>query len=279
MRRERVADDIYVFTSELYAQVTAGAVITPAGAIVIDTMIFPEESKAIHRFLTQRVGTEVRYIINTHYHADHTYGNCFFPGATIVSSALCYEYLRTRGKDGLEKAKRQSRVFDEVALNLPSLVFESGILELRLGDKTLELRLSPGHSDDSITVLVREDRVLFAADTLMPVPFFLDGSFDDLVNSLEALKGGGYENVIQGHGEIILRGEVEQKIDADLNYLRCIKKHVEIALNKPNPQHYLRGVDIEKCGKSRIPLNGEVQNLHEGNLKALLEQYRAMQKA
>ena len=280
MRRERVADDIYVFTSELYAQVTAGAVITPAGAILIDSMVFPEEAKAIRQFLTQRLNTTVRYIVNTHYHADHTYGNCFFPEATVVSSALCYEYLKTRGKEGLAQAKKQSpRVFGEVSLRIPSLVFESGTMEIRLGGKTLELRLSPGHSDDSITVLVREDRVMFAADTLMPVPFFLDGSFDDLVQSLENLKGGSYENVIQGHGEIILRGEVERKIETDLSYLNCIKEHVEIALNKSDPLAYLMTIDIEKCGKSRIPLNGEVQNLHQGNLKTLLAQYQEMQKA
>ena len=38
MQRERVADDIYVFTSDLYAQVTAGVVVTSEGAVVIDTL-------------------------------------------------------------------------------------------------------------------------------------------------------------------------------------------------------------------------------------------------
>ena len=41
MLRERVSEDVYVFTSELYAQVTAGAVLSADGAIVIDTLPFP----------------------------------------------------------------------------------------------------------------------------------------------------------------------------------------------------------------------------------------------
>ena len=44
MQRERVADDIYVFTSDLYAQVTAGVIMTSEGAVVIDTLAYPEET-------------------------------------------------------------------------------------------------------------------------------------------------------------------------------------------------------------------------------------------
>ncbi len=274
MRRERVADDIYVFTSDLYAQVTAGAVITPAGSILIDTMVFPEESKAIRQFLEQRLNTQIRYVINTHYHADHTYGTCFFEGATVVAHALCYHSLNTQGRDSLEQVKQGSRTFKDVYVRLPNLVFEKGTMEIRLGGKTLQLRHSPGHSNDSIVVAVKEDRVLFAADTLMPVPHFIDGSYDDFIESLNKLKGTNYENVIQGHGEVILRGEVERKIDSDLEYLAKIKEYVTIALTKPDAEAYLATIDIEKCGKSRIPLNGDVQKLHESNLQALLQQYR-----
>jgi cyclase len=73
MQRERVADDIYVFTSDVYAQVTAGAVITSDGAILIDTLLFPEETRSIRLFVEGRLGSPVKYVINTHYHADHTY--------------------------------------------------------------------------------------------------------------------------------------------------------------------------------------------------------------
>ena len=60
MQRERVADDIYVFTSEVYAQVTAGAVITSEGAIFIDTLVFPEETRNIRNFIEGRLGCPVR---------------------------------------------------------------------------------------------------------------------------------------------------------------------------------------------------------------------------
>ena len=89
MQRERVADDIYVFTSDIYAQVTAGVVVTSEGAVVIDTLVYPEETLQIKRFVEMRLGTSVRYVINTHFHADHTTGTCFFPGHGLLLDARC----------------------------------------------------------------------------------------------------------------------------------------------------------------------------------------------
>src|SRR5206468_6464727 len=146
------------------------------------------------------------------------------------------------------------------------------IMTLRLGNKTIQLWHTPGHSPDSIVCLIREDRVLFAADTLMPVPYYVDGDYDDFLQSLTSLQNNNFETVVQGHGEVILRGEIEEKIQNDLDYLAAVKQHVETALGNRNPETYLDSVDIEQCGKSRIPLNGHVQNLHKANLRALYRQ-------
>ncbi|NIT56042.1 MAG: hypothetical protein GWN00_07325, partial [Aliifodinibius sp.] len=51
MRRERVSDDIYVFTSSLYAQVTASAVVQKEGIVVVDTLPYPEETQSMISFL------------------------------------------------------------------------------------------------------------------------------------------------------------------------------------------------------------------------------------
>ena len=278
MQRERVADDIYVFTSELYAQVTAGAVVTSEGAILIDTLVFPEEARAIRYFLEERLNCPVRYVINTHYHADHTYGTCFFEHAQVVAHARCFDLLDTRGREGLIQAQHGTHELRDIRVVLPHVLFESGTMVVHLGNKTVELRHSPGHSPDSIVCLVREDRVLFAADTLMPLPYFVDGSYDDFVSSLNAMKNGGYENVVQGHGEVVLRGEVEEIIQGNLDYLATIHREVQKALGEGlSLEVLLERLDIESAGKSRIPLNGLVQDLHRANLEALYYELQGQQ--
>lgn len=276
MQRERVADDIYVFTSDLYAQVTAGVVVTTEGAVLIDTLAYPQETLLIKRFVESRLSTSVRYVINTHFHADHTIGTCFFEGARVIAHARCRDLLNTRGRESLERAKAASPELRDVKVKLPDVVFDSGTMALHVGNKTFQLWSTPGHSPDSIVCLVKEDRTLFAADTLMPLPYFVDGSYEDFLSSLYSLQDGNYENVIQGHGEIILRGEIEDKIQEDILYLLKLGEAVDSALAAPDPGRALEAIDIEACGKSRILLNGGGVQLHRQNVLALASQRREL---
>jgi glyoxylase-like metal-dependent hydrolase (beta-lactamase superfamily II) len=269
MVRERIADDIYIFTSRLYAQVTAGAILTKDGAILVDTLYFPKETKAIKTFLEERLGTAVRYLINTHYHADHTQGTYLFPQAQVISHSLCRELLNQSGRNGLVQAKEETPELDEVELVLPDLVVAEGTLCLHLGGKTIELRHMPGHSPDLLAVYVTNSQVLFASDNLMPVPTIFDGSHDDLVHSLETILALEAETIVQGHGGVILRGEIEGVIHSNLAYLRNIHTAVERIVSNGNSAESLKKVDIESCGKSRIPLNGLVADLHYANLHKL----------
>jgi glyoxylase-like metal-dependent hydrolase (beta-lactamase superfamily II) len=276
MQRERVADDIYVFTSDLYAQVTAGVILTTEGAIVIDTLVYPEETLLIKRFVETRLSTNVRYVINTHFHADHTTGTCFFNGAKVISHALCRDLLNTRGRESIEKARSAFSEMRDVNLRLPDMVFDDGVMNLHVGNKTLQLWHTPGHSADSIVCLVKEDRVLFAADTVMPIPYFVGGDFDAFINSLNSLRQGNYENIIQGHGEVILRGEIEHKLQEDIDYLLNLQTAVNHALSSDNPDSALQAINVESCGKSRILLNGTVEQLHRGNVQALVARQREL---
>lgn len=269
MVRERIADDIYVFTSRRYAQVTAGAVLTKEGVILIDTLFYPDETRDIKQFVEQRLGLPVRYIVNTHYHADHTLGTCLFPKAQVVSHAKCRDLLDTAGRDGLEQMKSQSPDFEEVEIILPTLIFNTGNLNIHLGGKTVRLSHTPGHSPDLISALVVNDKILFASDTVMPVPTMFDGSFKDLNQTLQSMLDMGIDTMVRGHGEVILRGEVQDLIQSDLAYLESIRQAVDNVIANNDPLVTLESITIESCGKSRIPLNGFVSDLHQANLRKL----------
>ena len=272
LQRERVAENVYSFQSDVYAQVNAGAVVGPNWAVVIDTLALPEETLAIRQFIEQELQVPIRYVINTHFHADHTWGNYLFPNATILASTLCRELLDTRGRASLEKARKQGTTFRQSRIILPHLTFAEGSLSLRVGKKTLSLIFLPGHSPDNLGVIVEEDRVLFAGDVLMPIPYIVDGNADEMVLSLKQISLIGFENVVQGHGDIVLRGEVEYSVKDNLAYLSAIRRAVRKAGRRKYPWDLLEDVGVEECGKSRVLLGGLAEELHSRNLYALYEQ-------
>jgi glyoxylase-like metal-dependent hydrolase (beta-lactamase superfamily II) len=269
MVRERVADNVFIFTSEMYAQVNAGAIIGPDWSVLIDTLAFPEETLEIRDFVEGRLNSPVRYIINTHHHADHILGTCWFPNAVVIGHVLCRELLSGPGREAFLIAQEHNRELRDVRLVLPEIVMDGGELSLRVGKRTLQLMSFPGHSEDGIGVLLIEDRVLFSGDAMMPIPYVVDGEFDDLVASIKRIPRLKLENLVQGHGEVILRGEIPNAVRANLNYLGAIQRHVNKASRRKDPEGYLATVTIEECGKKRIDLGGLAPSLHSRNLLAL----------
>ena len=269
MHRERVSENVYWFQSEVYAQVTAGVITSPQWAVVIDTLALPEETLELRDFIEETLGVPVRYIINTHFHADHSWGNFFFPGATVIAHELSRQIMQEKGPASLEAARQQNPVFKQVKLVYPHMTFSEGVFTLRVGKKTLNLMHAPGHSRDGISILVEEDRILFAGDSFLPLPYFVDGDIDELAVSMKKVAKMGLENIVQGHGDIILRGEIDDAVKDNISYLTTLRKSVRAASKKRNPAEALAAIDIESCGKSRVLLGGIAEELHRRNVRYL----------
>jgi cyclase len=273
VRRERVSDDIYVFTSDIYAQVTASAVVTREGIVVIDTLPFPQETREMIEYLEGLGQGPIKYLVNTHWHGDHTNGNCIFDDSIeMVCHKRCQQAMAEFGQTALAESQETTPLLEEVELRIPDVVFESGELVLHVGNKSVEMALSPGHTLDSIVAYVREDKVLIAADTVMPVPYFVWGDRHEFRESLELLKSYNLESIVQGHGEVLLRGEIPRAIESSIEYLDLLEKKVIEIIEKGKGRQALDKLTIERCGKSRIPLNGLVQDLHRANVYFLYDE-------
>jgi len=272
IQQERVAENVYSFQSRLYAEVNAGVVTSPEMAVVIDTLPFPEETIQLRNFVEHELQVPIRFVINTHYHADHTWGNYLFPGAKIISHSISRQMLLEKGVAALEKAKAQNSSLKNVKIKLPQITFDQGEMVLRAGKKTLRLFPFPGHCVGAIAVLIEEDRILFSGDTVMPVPYIVDGNIDDTINSIKLVRKLGLENIVQGHGDIILRGEIDQMMKNNIDYLTEVRKIVRKAARRKYALDLLEGSDVEDCGKSRVLLGGLAEVLHQNNLISLYEQ-------
>ena len=180
-------------------------------------------------------------------------------------------YLDEYGRPSLEAARKQNPALRQVKIVLPQLTFESGEMYLRVGKKNLTILPAPGHSEDGIAVLVEEDRVLFAGDAFMPIPYIVDGDVDDIALSIKKIGRMGLENIVQGHGDIILRGEIDAAVKENLTYITNLKKFAKTAARRKATEDIMEGVGLEETGKSRVYLGGLAESLHRRNVEALVK--------
>ncbi len=263
---ERVTEEIFVFTSERYALVNSVAFLTQSGVVVIDALPFPDEARTIAQFLHARSGGKFNILLLTHYHMDHVYGLFAFPPhLDVVSSRLCREKLLEVGERSLEEARRSDPQFDEVTLRIPNLTFEDE-LTLETPDKHFRLIPLPGHTPDNIGVLYEEENILVAGDAVMAIPIIADGDWRQEIETLRRIKAMAPETIIQGHGEVILRGEVQAVLDRYIAYLECVEEQARKVLEKDEPRESIREIPLERCGLERVPLGIASHALHVANI-------------
>ncbi len=274
MIKDRVSDNIYALISDLYYEVTAGFIATPEGAVVIDTLPFPSETLELRKEVLKECPEGIKYLILTHYHADHTLGTYLLESSEIIAHKRTRLLLAREGAKRLAEARSIHPQLEEASIILPSITF-TGSMNIKIGGFNLYLFELFGHSRDSIAVYIQEEKTLFAGDLLMPIPLVTDGDVDLTIASLQALKGFNLDYVVQGHGGVLLRGEIMEVLEDNIRYLQKLRARVAEAISKKRPPESLFRIKMEEFGKSPLAMGAMSEPIHRANIMAI---YEAMKK-
>ena len=194
----------------------AGFVVTSQGVVVFDALGTPSLGWDLLQQIRKISDQPIRYIVVSHYHADHIYGLQAFkdhsPGAVIVAQERAGEY-RENEQTADERAnqrldQRREALFPWVDRNTrvvpPDITFRQRVV-LNLGGKRFVLIYAgPGHSASDIMMMVEPDGVLFAGDIVQNsrIPFMNSDDVDS-ANWLRALADVESLDpifIIPGHG-------------------------------------------------------------------------------
>ncbi len=183
----------------------AGFVIGRDGVAVIDTGGSPQIGAQLLAAVRARTQLPIKYVINTHMHPDHVFGNVAFQSEnpTFVGHAKLPRALAARAERYLAINKELlGAAFDGTRIVPPTELVKDR-LELDLGDRKLLIEAHPtAHTDNDVTVLDENTGTMFLGDLLFAkhVPA-LDGSIRGwlaLIKNLEARKD--VKVAVPGHG-------------------------------------------------------------------------------
>jgi glyoxylase-like metal-dependent hydrolase (beta-lactamase superfamily II) len=191
--------------------------VTDAGVLVIDTRQHPRRAEELLQSIRKTTDKPIRWVVNTHAHGDHYFGNPVFKreGAVIIAHRDTAGMME-RHFD-LEMKRRQGyfkqRQYDPqaVSLVLPDITFDSA-LTLNLGGRTVELLyLGPGQNPGDTFVRFPKERALFAGGPFSrqswPNPSFTP-SMAGWVDILRKIAAMDVDVYLGGHGNIGAKTDV-----------------------------------------------------------------------
>jgi cyclase len=139
---KELAPGVYALLSSIPGVDNAGFVVGEKGVLVIDAHISIPMARQIQARVREVTNRPIRYLVNSNYHGDHTFGNCAFPAATLVvqhrETAARVPYLDDEKAFLLPCVGGKPETFQGVALRTPDVVFEDS-LRIDLGGQTVEL--------------------------------------------------------------------------------------------------------------------------------------------
>jgi len=205
---KQLAPDVYAY---IQAKATwywnnAGFIVGKDYVLVVDSLATVGLTRDFKDEIRKITDKPIRYLVNTHHHGDHIWGNHVFAGASIISHSCCRrEAIETGIMDpGLLNAIFTEFDFRDIAVTPADITFEEH-LTVHVDDREVRLlHFGTGHTAGDIIVHLPEERIIFASDLifLYSTPLGMEGSFAGWLKNLDAMADLNATTYVPGHGPV-----------------------------------------------------------------------------
>lgn len=192
----------------------SGLIVGPDSAVAVDALMVPSMTRRLLTAFRRVTRKPIARLINTHHHVDHTGGNRFFRGATIIATEACRQALAP-GFPPVELLQRFmprfAREFPRLRVELPTLTFQDRLV-LYDGDREIQLWHpgGPAHTVGDAVVYLPRERILFAGDLAFHyvTPLGFQGHLGRWIEAVDHLLRFDADVIVPGHGPIGTRREL-----------------------------------------------------------------------
>ncbi|SDK42432.1 cyclase [Lentzea albidocapillata subsp. violacea] len=182
--------------------------------LLVDTTSTEARNRALLASVASVCPAAPSYVINTHHHGDHTFGNWLMPPSTvIVGHEACREEVLAAGL--LAAQVLTGPDYGHIEVRPPSLTYSTS-LTLYLGTRVVELHHpGPAHTRGDTIAWLPAERVLFTGDLVFAggQPFLAEGSIHGYLSALEFLRAFNADVVVPGHGPLLRGPEIARVLD------------------------------------------------------------------
>jgi len=189
----------------------SGFIVTDKGVILIDSQGPRERALDLKARIKKITNLPVIYLINTHYHGDHTFGNQYFKG-TIISHKTARDDLIQKDRAHRTRFKKifGQKSLDGFRLTLPDITFSD---ELRLYEGATDIIIThtgPAHTGGDAYVYLPKERIVFTGDILYKgrLPWLGEGSVAGIIKALGELLVLDADIYVPGHGSMAAKKDV-----------------------------------------------------------------------
>ncbi|MDQ7826055.1 MAG: MBL fold metallo-hydrolase [Candidatus Eremiobacteraeota bacterium] len=271
---EKIGDQLHVLKFPDLFNANCFLIETESLFIVVDTFMGPASMVPFLDYMKSRGGKRSLFIVNTHHHFDHVWGNCAFgDAAVVIAQEECLAMMRESAQATLDSYRKSSPDWEKgrVTIVLPGITFSR---RLTISDGTVDVVLEhlPGHSRDSLVVFLEPSHVCLAGDMVEdPFPLAHEGgpgtSLDLFIRNLGRLRKWKPRQVFPGHGERTDPSLADDNREY-LSRLRSIVKKLIKEGKEPEPLN----VAVEECLGRKSVLSDFYREAHEGNVHAAAAQ-------